>query len=1302
MLPKGPYQPQLTESEILKFWLDNKFYAPEYHSDKEFSTANKDNRETFTIILPPPNANGNLHLGHMSGYAYQDLMGRFARMQGKKVLLLPGKDHAGIQTEVVFERELEKQGKSKRDLGREEFYRLCYEFCMKQAENARSQEQKIGLSADFDRELFTLDPKIVAEVMKAFELMYKDGLVYRDKRIINWCPRCQSALADIDTEFKDEPKNKFFYFKYAFTEPDQLAIDYKNKYKDSLIQVEVETLLQDKNLTGREELKRTFKENPELGEYIDETPNFYRGFVPKEINPNSGRELDVFILGYENLDHGVQIKVKIIGIKMDIGGNYTLVGINPESNPSKKDLDGFKQFILSKTTAGGHFISFSEYPDNKYYVNGFIVATVRPETIFGDTALAVNPEDRRYKEIIGKSFEIMSLNGPTSIKIISDNAVEMIQNDQLTGKFRGTGMLKVTPAHSMEDWDIAQRHKKEAMPEKQVINFDGKLNHLTGKYEGMTVKEARKAMITDMKETGMLVYLDENYQNRIRICERCKHPIEPLISYQWFVDTKPLKAEAKRLVEQGFTKIMPEGKKKTYMQWMDTEEDWCITRQLWWGYRLPVWYKGEREQYITETGEVKEKIADKVIEKIEDYEGLLSVGINPPDQEKVFLIPGKYGYMLRKIYPELENKYSFTQSIHVDNIANPNYEDYKKAFRDLNFKNQIAVGHSLGTKALMKYIVEEEIRLKQLILIASAPKLREKDINAPYAPIFDKLDYQKLSSLVDKITFIYSDNDDLVNLDDFKKEYQDNIPTAEFILEPGLGHYATSDNDEPSPALVKILDELSSKNTIQLTVIRHAESEHNRSGVYAGKFDADLSEKGRAAAEALAKDFTGDFDVIITSPLKRTKQTTEILNKNWKLKLETNDLLVERDYGNLEGLTWEEFEQKFPEEAAKNFEHYQPALDKGETIAQVEARVDRFLAWLKQSGYKKPLIVTSAGVIRILERKLSKLTPEQSRKLALDNLSVRNYQLAVGSEASTTSQWQQDEDVLDTWFSSGQWPFVTLMAKAGDYDNFYPTQVMETGWDILLFWVTRMMLLNPYRAKKLNPENPDEKTVPFKDVYLHGLVLDKNGVKMSKSKGNGIDPFEMMQKYGTDALRFSFVKGNSVGQNYRLYEEKIAANRNFCNKIWNASKFVLFNIEDNSDRILSLNREDLKLTEEDKTFLEHTDELVKETTRRLTEFQFGVAAEELYESFWHQFADVYLEQIKNRLYTKDREGNPINTSPEEQQSRLAAQWVLLYSLEVYLKLLHPFIPFITENIWQSLPKKEQEAETIMYSHWPQV
>lgn len=896
MLPKKAYKPNEEEKDILEFWLKNNFYSPEYKSDSNLSTANKGDRETYTNILPPPNANGNLHLGHMSGYAYQDLMGRYQRMKGKKVLLLPGKDHAGIQTEVVFEKHLEKKGKSKKDIGREKFYELCYDFCMKNSEIARSQEQKIGLSADFERELFTLDPRIVDEVLRAFTQMYEDGLIYRGKKLINWCVRCQSALADIDTEFKDS-QSPFFYFKYAFTEPDKDLVALKNKYENKTVEW---TYLQSENGIGE---KTPFD--------IGEISNF-------EVN---GSTLKVFALGNSDYKKGEVYKTKTIGVLSKLNGNHRLITISEDM--SEEDIEkGLKDmfFFEISRAAGAHYILFDKYKEDKFYTKGFTLATVRPETKFGDTAIAVDPKDERYAEYVGKEYEVMTLNGPTKINIIADSAVD---------KEFGTGAVKITPAHAPEDWDIASRHPKETLPEKQVIDFDGKLNHLTGKYEGMKVKEARKAMTEEMKSIGMLIYLDEEYKNRIRICERCKHPIEPLISHQWFVDTKPLKEKAKQLVEDGITEIMPEGKKKTYIEWMNTPEDWCITRQLWWGYQLPVWYKGKREQYISETGEVMEKIDGKIMESMDDYKD--------------------------RIY--------------------------------------------------------------------------------------------------------------------------------------------------------------------------------------------------------------------------------------------------------------------------------------------------------------------------------------------------------VGTDGQDKNEWTQDEDVLDTWFSSGQWPFVTLKAKEGDLEEFYSTQVMETGWDILLFWVTRMMLLNPYRAQKEGLEG-DKNQTPFENVYLHGLVLDKKGIKMSKSKGNGIDPFEMMQKYGTDALRFSFVVGNSPGQNYRLYEEKIASYRNFCNKIWNASKFALMNLEDTFDKLPELKRENMAFTKEDTELLEHLDNLIEDTTRRMDNFQFGIAAQELYESFWHKYADVYIETVKNRLYTKDREGNPINTSDKEKKSRLAAQWSIYNALETYLKLLHPFIPFITERIWKEIPKRDGEAKTLMYSHWP--
>ncbi len=1157
MLPKGQYNPKETEGEILKFWLENKFYRPEYVSEKKLSTAYvgqrtedteqrsevrgqkisndpstslrtenderqaengerrtenggqrskfkdqgsriKGERETYTNILPPPNANGNLHLGHMSGYAYQDLMGRFQRMIGKKVLLLPGKDHAGIQTEVVYERDvLDKQGIKKRELGREEFYKRCYQFCMEQAENARQQEKNLGLSADFDRELFTLDPRIVDEVLKTFIDFYNDDLIYRDKRLINWCPRCYTALADIDTEYKDS-EGQFVYFKYAFPEPDEYILKIKRKYANK------KTIAVVERKKGQECVNSK-------GEKYQWKFDYY-GYIEGEANPNDDDDLDVIFIGFEEgLEMGDKLEGIAIGIMMRLDGDHKLLVAKEgtaEDIINKIILDLYDMF--PKKFGGVHLIKFADYPDDKFYRNGFVIGTVRPETIFGDTAIACNPDDERYQEFIDKEIELLGPQGKVKMKIIGDSAVD---------KEFGTGLLKVTPAHAKEDWEIAMRHK-EIMPEKQCIGFDGKMNHLAGKYKGMWVKEARKQMLEDMKNDGLLVRIEESYKNRVQICERCKYPIEPLVSYQWFLDTKPLKAKARELVEKGFTNIMPEGKKNVYLNWMDQPEDWCITRQLWWGYRVPVWYKSQPEEYVTESGEVKEKIGEKIMHTRDDY--------------------------------------------------------------------------------------------KKAMLVAQKP--------------------------------------------------------------PG----------------------------INLTVVRHGESEGNVLGLLCGQTDYKLTENGKQKAHELSSTIEKErakFDLIISSTLSRARETAEILNKKLNVEIIESDLLMERNEGDLTGKKLSDLS----EIESKKFQ-FQDNVPNGESISDVENRIDKFIDWVRNnySDKKNILIVTHAGPIRVFLRKLGGLTLEESRKHRLENLETIDLTISENN-------WVQDEDVLDTWFSSGQWPVLTLLASEAhkDFKEYYPTQVMETGWDILIFWVTRMMLLCPYKATKVlhlekgELEGVDGNIIaPFKNVYLHGLVLDKNGVKMSKSKGNGIDPFEMMQKYGTDALRLSFVVGNKVGQNYRLFEEKIEGFRNYCNKIWNVSKFILMNLENAGFDPVGINKEDLKYADDDEKMLNHIQELIESSTKNMHNFNFGITAQNLYESLWHTFADEYIEKVKTRIYTKDREGNSINTSVEAQDSRKSALWVLWYCLDTYMRLLHPFIPFITEKIWGAIPKSVDEAETLMYAQWP--
>ncbi|MCC7304259.1 valine--tRNA ligase [bacterium] len=772
---KGPYNPQQTEQSVLDFWGANSFFKPEYNSVtkvtesvaelKDYLAKNPDQK--YVIIDPPPNAYGRPHLGNISGYAYQDLMGRFWRMKGKRVLLFPGKDHAGIQGEIVVLREFfRQQGKSKANMTREQFYKETYDYFTDMMAAALEDEKRIGLSADFDRNVFTLDPAIVDNVLTTFKKLYEDDKVYKGVRIVNWCPSCKTALADIDTE-KKEREASMYYLKYPL----------KEKIGDI--------------------------------EYIT-------------------------------------------------------------------------------------------------------VATTRPETMLGDTAVVVDPKDERYKSLHGKIVVLPLVN--REIPIITDGQVDMTV---------GTGGLKLTPAHAPEDYEIMLRWN-EQNPNNQVdwinvVDPDGKLCGPVGKYAGMTTEEAKTAVIEAFKELG-LFEKEETISQRIPVCERCKTIIQPLMSSQWFIKVDDLKAKAVDAVKTGEITIHPKYMTKKYYHWMKNLRDWPISRALWWGYRFPGWYKGDLETSYNADG--------KVIEKI----GGIEIG---------------------------------------------------------DFSDAVTKG------------------LAQVSLIS-----------------------------------------------------------------PGDG-------------------------------------------------------------------------------------------------------------------------------------------------------------------------------------------------------------------------WLQDENVFDTWFSSGQWPYVTL-EKEGLLDTMYPTNTMETGYDILEFWVSRMIMLGIFRTGK----------IPFKDVYLHGTVKASDGQKMSKSKGNVITLDDLVGEFGADAIRMLYIVGNKAGASYRIDRDKLAGNRNFLNKVWNASRYVFF-ATSGLEKPWEMNREELAFTEDDKKVLAEVENLAFQVEKKIKNFRFGLVAVDLIQSFWHTFCDLYIEQVKGRLYTKDKEGNPINTSEKEIISRKAGQWTLWYVLGAYLKMLHPYIPFITEYLWESYPKAPTESETIMYATWPE-
>ncbi len=708
-LPKN-YNPAEAEERIYKNWVEKGYFKPSEDRSKK----------PFTIVIPPPNVTGQLHMGHALDETLQDVLIRYKRMAGFNALWIPGTDHAGIATQIKVEENLRKEeGITRYDLGREKFLERVWDWKNQYGDRIVTQLKKLGTSCDWSRERFTMDEGCSKAVKEVFVNLYEKDLIYQGSRIINWCPNCATALSDAEVEYAEQ-EGHFWHIKYPI-----------------------------------------------------------------------------------------------------------------------KDSDGY-----------------------------LTIATTRPETLLGDTAVAVHPDDERYTDLVGKML-ILPLVG-REIPIIADEYVD---------KDFGTGAVKITPAHDPNDFEVGLRHNLEQI---KVLNDDATINAYGGKYEGMDRYEARKQMVADLEEQGFLIKVEPHTHN-VGQCYRCGTTVEPITSKQWFVKMKPLAEKAIEVVKDGTVKFVPDRFSKTYLNWMENVHDWCISRQLWWGHRIPAYYC--------------EDCGETIVSKTE---------------------------------------------------------------------------------------------------VTSCPKC--------------------------------------------------------------------------------------------------------------------------------------------------------------------------------------------------------------------------------------------GGKVK------------------------------------------QDPDVLDTWFSSALWPFSTLgwPDKNDDLDYFYPTSVLVTGYDIIFFWVARMIFSALEHTGK----------EPFEHVFIHGLVRDSQGRKMSKSLGNGIDPIEVINQYGADALRFTLATGNSPGNDMRYYDERVEASRNFANKIWNASRFLMMNL--NIDKV-ELPSSD-KLALEDKWILSKLNKLVAEVTANLDKFELGIAVSKLYGFFWDDYCDWYIELVKPRLYDGSDESNK------------TAQQVLAYVLINSLKLLHPFMPFITEEIFSFLPHGE---ESIVISKWPE-
>ncbi len=706
-LPKV-YDPSTVEKRIYDMWQSQGCFKGVIDPDKK----------PFSIVMPPPNVTGQLHMGHALDVTLQDILTRYKRMQGYSALWLPGTDHAGIATQIKVEEELRvKEGLTRYDLGREKFLDRVWEWKNKYGDRIVEQQKVLGASCDWDRSAFTMDQARAKSVRETFCELYEKGLIYKGSRIINWCPKCRTALSDAEVEYKDMP-GAFWHIRYPIEDSDE----------------------------------------------------------------------------------------------------------------------------------------------------EFIIATTRPETMLGDTGVAVHPDDERYKHLVGKNA-ILPLVG-RKLPIVADDYVEL---------GFGTGAVKMTPCHDPNDYEVGLRHNLEQI---LCIDEDAKIIN-GGKYNGMDRYEARKAIVADLEEQGYLVKT-EPYNHNVGCCYRCGTVVEPLTSPQWFVKMKPLAEAAIEVVKDGRIKFVPERFTKTYMNWMENVHDWCISRQLWWGHRIPAWY-------CDDCGEISVSREDIC-----------------------------------------ECKHCGSKNIH------------------------------------------------------------------------------------------------------------------------------------------------------------------------------------------------------------------------------------------------------------------------------------------------------------------------------------------------------QEEDVLDTWFSSALWPFSTMgwPEKTPELDYWYPTTVMVTGYDIIFFWVARMIFSGMEQMKK----------EPFKTVFIHGLVRDSQGRKMSKSLGNGIDPLEMAEKYGADALRFNLITGNSPGNDMRFYVEKCEAMRNFCNKIWNASRFVMMNLKIEDNHLPEM------LETEDKWIISKLNRVIKEVCDNMDNFELGVAAGKIYDFIWDDFCDWYIELTKPRL------------NGDDEAAKEGAQRVLLHVLVETLKLLHPFMPFITEEIWQALP---HEGDALMMQAYPE-
>ncbi|GAB6066352.1 valine--tRNA ligase [Aquifex pyrophilus] len=984
------YNPKEIEEKWSKYWIERALY----HVEKPEA------KRKFSVVIPPPNVTGSLHMGHALNATLQDVIVRWQRMKGRQCVWVPGFDHAGIATQYVVEKQLAKEGKSRLELGREEFLKKVWEWVPKSRNAIRTQLTKLGVSVDWKRERFTLDEGFSRAVRKAFRTLYEEGLIYRAEYIVNWCPKDLTALSDLEVEYEEE-KGNLWYIKYPVVD----------------------------------------EEGKETGEFIT-------------------------------------------------------------------------------------------------------VATTRPETMLGDTAVAVNPKDERYKHLIGKKAKLPLVNwerkdlkgNPIS------NLIPIIADERVKKDF-GTGAVKITPAHDPLDFEIGKTHN---LPFVKVIDERARMTENAGEFKGLDRYEARKKIVERLEKEGYLEKVEEIVHS-VGHCYRCKTVIEPLVSVQWFVKVSDprIKETAIKVVEEG---VKEREEKELYVQLVKAEELSVVIPVKEGGRHTVVvvldktakFLAGKREgelAYIYYTDEESLERAKELAKELKNYEffvayeGVPKVVVFGNEQ---LIEPGRYLFV---------------------------YDGEKLDMYSLNGKPKLI--RNLGKGEADLEVSQKSMSVK----VERIKKVEEREKRIRFIPEHWKKFY---------LDWMYNLKDWCISRQIW---WGHRIPVW-YCKDCGNVNVFTDDD----------LDRAYDKIIFNL--------------IADGKIEQEFTPE--------------EVEKVLKSPHFVHPEMTVL-----------------------------DFYKKFV------FHRYY----------NTDITADSLRLFFTQDA--NPMAMLTPGV--------------STRNLYRYDSRKKKWKMVLRCKKCHSENLEQEKDVLDTWFSSALWPFGVFgwPEQTEDLKNLYPTDLLVTGFDIIFFWVARMIMMGTHLAGD----------IPFYDVYVHALVRDKYGRKMSKTIGNVIDPLDIIEKYGADALRFTLAILTVQGRDIKLAEEKFEGYKHFANKIWNASRYVLMNTpEDIIARIPYM----APLKPEDKWIITKLNETAQEVNEALSEYNYSRGAHAIYEFLWSDYCDWYIEFTKERVYKKAPEDNEEEKARIENE-RTTAIYTLLYVLEKALRILHPFMPYITEEIWHKLPNAEGES-----------